>query len=108
MPFTGRQKIVGSVIFGTCLVAIAVTLNVGWIVLNWRQGLLWLLGTIFFLVIITGLVLNTIFLVREVRRNEQHDTFINSMTHELKTPVASIRLYLETLQTREVSDSKRR
>jgi signal transduction histidine kinase len=107
MPYTGRQKIVGSVVFGTCLVAIAVALNVSWIVLNWRQGLLFILGMIFFLVIITGVVLNTIFLVREVRRNEQHDTFINSMTHELKTPVTSIRLYLETLQRRDLDPSKR-
>ena len=54
------------------------------------------------------MVLNTIFLVREIRRNEQHDAFINAVTHELKTPVASIRLYLETLQTRAVDEAKRR
>ena len=53
-------------------------------------------------------MLNTIFLVREIRRNEQHDAFINSVTHELKTPVASIRLYLETLQSREIDEAKRR
>ncbi len=47
------------------------------------------------------------FLVREIRRNEQHDAFINAVTHELKTPVASIRLYLETLQTRPVDEPKR-
>jgi signal transduction histidine kinase len=54
------------------------------------------------------MVLNTIFLVREIRRNEQHDSFINAVTHELKTPVASIRLYLQTLQARELDEAKRR
>ena len=86
---------------------IAVTLNVSWLILNWREGVLALLGFVFFLLIIAGLVLNTIFLVREIRRNEQHDSFINAVTHELKTPVASIRLYLQTLQSRELPDDKR-
>ncbi len=49
------------------------------------------LGILLLAMIIAGVVLNTIFLVREIRRNEQHDAFINAMTHELKTPVASIR-----------------
>lgn len=96
------------VALGVCLVLVTATLYVGWIVLNWRTGLLLVLGVAFFSVIIAGVVLNTIFLVREIRRNEQHDAFINAVTHELKTPVASIRLYLQTLQTRELQDEKRR
>ena len=47
------------------------------------------------------------FLVRELRRTEQQDSFLNAVTHELKTPIASIRLYLETLQAREISEAQR-
>ena len=103
-----RRSVIFFTVFGICLVAIAVALNVSWVLLNWKTGVLAVLGLIFFLFIIAGLVLNTIFLVREIRRNEQHDSFINAVTHELKTPVASIRLYLQTLQTRELDADRRR
>jgi two-component system, OmpR family, sensor histidine kinase SenX3 len=102
-----RRSAIFFTVLGACLVALAVALNVSWIVLNWRQGVLAVLGVIFFLLIIAGMVLNTIFLVREIRRNEQHDSFINAVTHELKTPVASMRLYLQTLQARDLDDAKR-
>jgi signal transduction histidine kinase len=93
---------------GVCLAGLAVAVGSGWIILNWREGIRVFLGVIFFGAIAAGLVLNTIFLIREIRRNEQHDSFINAVTHELKTPIASIRLYLETLQRREVEPAQRR
>lgn len=102
-----RKSIAFFITLGACLVALAVALNVGWILLNWREVALLVFGIIFFLAIIFGLVINTTFLIREIRRNEQHDAFINAVTHELKTPIASIRLYLETLKTRDVDEAQR-
>jgi signal transduction histidine kinase len=101
----------GTIVFFLCLgiglVALAVALNVGWIILNWREGVLLFFGIVFFALIIAGMVVNTIFLVRELRRSEQHDSFINAVTHELKTPVASIKLHLETLQRRALQENQK-
>src|SRR5271165_7440155 len=108
MRITSRR---GTIIFFLCLgiglVALAVALNVGWIILNWREGVLLFFGIIFFALIIAGMIVNTTFLLREIRRSEQHDSFINAVTHELKTPVASIRLHLETLQRRDLPEAQK-
>jgi len=108
MRITSRRKAIAFfLILGICLVALAVALNVGWIILNWREGVLLFFGIIFFALIIAGMIVNTSFLVRELRRSEQHDSFINAVTHELKTPVASIRLHVETLQRRELPEAQK-
>src|SRR5579863_7869065 len=109
MRITGRAKKIGIfVTLGACLVGLAIALNVTWIVLNWREVVPLVLGIIFFALIIAGIVVYTVFLVREIHKNEQQDSFLNAVTHELKTPIASIRLYLETLQTRQLSEAQRR
>jgi len=109
MISAGRRKSIAFYIaFGIGLILVILTLYLGWVQLNWRHGALLVLGVLLLIIIISGVILNTISLVREIHRNEQKDAFINAVTHELKTPVASIRLYLETLQTRAVDEEKRR
>lgn len=108
MLITRRTKaMVFFIALGVCLLVLAIVLNVSWIVFHWRQAVPLVLGIIFFGLLIAGVAVNTIFLVREVRRNEQQDSFLNAVTHELKTPIASIRLYLETLASRNLDEAKR-
>ena len=109
MRITSRAKTIAFfVTLGACLVGLAIALNVTWVVLNWREVVPLVLGIIFFALIIAGIIVYTVFLVREIHRNEQQDSFLNAVTHELKTPIASLRLYLETLESRTLSEAQRR
>src|SRR5215204_541999 len=111
---TRRQKAIGFFItFCVLLVGAAILLNIYWIVTTVKQVadtethvVELLVGILLFALIIAGIIIYTVFLVMEIKRNEDHDTFINAVTHELKTPLASIRLYLDTLKARPVSDTQ--
>jgi len=106
---TGRHKAIGFFItLCVLLVGAAILGWIYWIVITEKLTVVQLVvGILLFALIIAGLIVYTVFLVMEIKRNEDHDTFINSVTHELKTPLASIRLYLDTLKARPLSDTQR-
>ncbi len=108
MNFNRRRGTIALFItLGVLLTVLTVFLNITWIITHKGHLALLVLGIIFFAALLAGVVLNTVFLVREIRRNERQDSFLNTVTHELKTPIASIRLYLETLQRRPLDEAQR-
>lgn len=101
------------------LVAVTVALTVGWQILVVRERIsfaegftavhwvLVCLGSVFFVLIITVAILQAVWLVREMRTNQRQQNFIDAVTHELHTPLASLRLYLDTLRGTPLDEDRR-
>ena len=103
---------------GVGLIVVAVALTVAWQILavpesvgsravGPARAIAYFFGSLLFLLLIAGLVLIVILLLREVRLNERQSNFVSAVTHELKTPVASLKLYLDTLEYRDVAPDRR-
>jgi signal transduction histidine kinase len=115
-----RRSIGLPLALGIVLALVTATLAVGWQVLlvrDWppvAQGLTTLhwvfivLGSLFFVLVIAGLVWLCAWLVREMRLNQRQQAFLDAVTHEMKTPLASLRLYLETLSRHDPAPERRR
>lgn len=91
------------------LMTLNVALMVCWIVLLAQLGS-WSalsIGTVVFAMMLVGLIAYLIVTIKEVRLNQRQANFVDSVTHELKTPLAALRLYLETLQIRQLDDQQR-
>lgn len=109
-PSRITRSISGPIILSSVAVALSGALLVGWILVIYRYQVLtqswesnaWLMitGIVSFVTIITVLVLFSVFLAREIREVRRQTSFIDSVTHELRSPLASLRLCLET-QARE-------
>jgi signal transduction histidine kinase len=103
--------------FGAITVPLAAALTVGWTLFLMARisesgevaANVWLLvlGLLAFVVIMTVLLLFTIFLAREILEVRRQDSFIDSVTHELKSPLASLKLCLQTMEREGIPEEKR-
>ena len=103
---------------GTVMIVLVIALIVGWIGLSVpliltqtsQAALYWAMlwvGTGFLLLLLIGVVLYLWLSIQAIAFNQQQANFIDSVTHELKSPIASLKLYLQTLNRREVSEKQR-
>lgn len=63
-------------------------------------------GCILLALLQVGFYFIYIYLNRQININRLQDNFISNITHELKSPLASIQLYLETMESRNVPPKK--
>ena len=115
-----RRSIGFPLALGVVLLLLLLALAVGWQVLlvsdvrlasRGLSNLDWVLlvaGGVFFLLVIVGLVWLCAWLVREMRTNQRQRAFLDAVTHEMRTPLASLRLYLDTLVRHDPEPGQRR
>lgn len=100
------------------MTVLLVAVTVGWIVAFARMavrepvggGIYWALlvvGTVFLVLVIVGVALYLLLSIKEINLNRRQSNFIDSVTHELKSPIASLKLYLQTLARRSLAEPQR-
>jgi two-component system phosphate regulon sensor histidine kinase PhoR len=91
------------------LMVLCVTMMVTWIIVlaqgNWWTTLT--IGVVAFSMILAGLSLWLVLSLKEIALNNRQANFVDSVTHELKSPIAALQLYLETLSLRSLTEEKR-
>jgi signal transduction histidine kinase len=112
MDFPSRRRSLGwPIALGVVMIVLLVALTVGWLVLpaigaDWNPAAYWTvvaLGATFLVLVLVGVVLYLALTIKAFRLNQRQSNFIDSVTHELKSPIASLKLYLQTLSRRPVS-----
>ena len=97
---------------GVTMILLIIALIVGWVFLtsgviaklNWT---LLSVGTVFLAIVLAGVITYLTLSIKAINLSRRQSNFIDSVTHELKSPIASLKLYLQTMHKREVSDDER-
>lgn len=109
IPFRKRRTLHLSITLSVVLMSLNIGLMVCWIVLLAKASSWGALtvGTVLFSLILVGLMFYLFLTIKEVRLNQRQTNFVDSVTHELKTPISSLQLYLQTLQMRTLEEGQR-
>jgi signal transduction histidine kinase len=108
-----RRALGWPITLGVVMILLLAALAAGWVILavygaldssRWAP-LFWTLlsvGSAAFVLVLVGVVLYLILSIKTINLNQRQSNFIDSVTHELKSPIASLKLYLQTLSRHEV------
>ncbi len=95
------------------MIVLLVALIVGWVLLavfgDTIRALYWTLlsvGTVFLVAVLVGVVAYLVISIKTINLNQRQSNFMDSVTHELKSPIASLKLYLQTLNRRQVTEEE--
>jgi signal transduction histidine kinase len=108
-----RRSLRLPILLAIFMIALLAVLTVGWVLLSvfgaLQSGrlapLYWVLlslGATFLVMLLAGVVIYLVLTVKAINLNRRQSNFIDSVTHELKSPIASMKLYLQTLHRRQV------
>ena len=109
-----RRSLKLPIVLAVLMIVMLIVLTVGWVLLNVSgalqrdrySGLYWALltvGSVFSALLLTGTVLYLVLSIKAINLTRRQSNFIDSVTHELKSPIASMKLYLQTLSRHQVS-----
>jgi two-component system phosphate regulon sensor histidine kinase PhoR len=113
-----RRSLRWPITVAVIMIVLLVALAVGWVLLNVagaynnveRATLYWILlsaGSTIFVCILLGIVFYLRLSIQQINLSRRQSNFIDSVTHELKSPIASLKLYLQTLNRRQVTEAQR-
>ena len=113
-----RRSLHLPITLGVIMIVVLVVLTAGWVLLtvygmleDEKRSVLYVtllsLGILSLLFVLLGTVIYLALSVKAINLTRRQSNFIDSVTHELKSPIASLKLCLQTLHRRPVSDSER-
>jgi len=105
-----RRSLKFPITLAVAMIVIIVALIVGWVLLALNSQIYWALlsvGTLMFVLVLLGVVIYLTLTIKAINLTRRQSNFIDSVTHELKSPIASLKLYLQTMRMRQVSEEER-